>query len=152
MIFNPTATLPEIRKTVGECALELKAKGDQKQGVIDTQREMNKGYIAELIKCAQRGAMAYETDKPFYVCVQTRRERLLDNVIRSQFYHRLSRPAPAYDLALYHYDPKNEQLRFVWNIPDKETVEYMCQPGFIPEPDQHQLYHFVKSFVACTLI
>jgi len=152
MIFNAAATLPEIRKTVGECALELKAKGDQKQGVIDTQREMTKGYIAELIKCAQRGALAYETNKPFYICVQSRRERLLENVIRNQFYHRLTRPAPAYDLALYHYDPKEEQLRFVWCIPDKQTVEEMSQPGFIPEREQQQLYHFVKGFLGCTLI
>ena len=152
MIFNASATLPEIRKTVGACALDLKAKGDQHQSVVDTQREMTKGYVDELIKCAQAGARSYESGKAFYVCVQTRRERLLENVIRNQFYHRRTRPAPAYDLALYHYEPKEEQLRFVWCIPDKETVAYMCEPGFIPEREQVQLYYFVKSFLGCTLI
>lgn len=152
MIFPATANVPVVRKTVGECSLELKAKGDQRQGVIDTQREMMKGYVDELIKCAQNGARTYEKDKPFYVCVQTRRERLLENVIRNQFYHRLTRPAPAYDLALYHYEPKEEQLRFVWCIPDKQTVEEMSYPGFIPSRGEEQLFHFVKSFLGCTLI
>jgi hypothetical protein len=64
----------------------------------------------------------------------------------------MTRPAPAYDLALYHYDPAEEQLRFVWCIPDKETVEVMSSPGFIPKPEEQQLFQFVKQFVACTLI
>ncbi len=148
---SPTEMMP-VRKTVGECAVELMSKGDQKQGVIDTQREMMKGYVNELIKCAQLGASCYGKQKIFYICVQTRRERLLQNVVRNQFYHRMTRPSPAYDLALYHYDPAVEQLRFVWCIPDKETVESMSTPGYLPTKDENQLFHFVKSFVAGTLI
>jgi hypothetical protein len=105
--------------TVGQCAVDLLAKGDQKQSVIDTTKEMQRGYVDELIKCAKR----YDWPEPFFICVQTRRERLLTNVIRCQFYARLSRPTPQYDLALYSYDPKKEQLRFEWVVPDKQTVE-----------------------------
>lgn len=140
------------RKTVGQCAVELMSMGDQNQGVIDTQREMTKGYVDELIKCAKSGTIAYSEEKPFYICVQTRRERLLQNVIRNQFYHRITRPIPQYDLALYHYDPKEEQLSFVWCIPDKETVEGMSCIGFIPSRGEEQLHYFVKCFVAGTLI
>lgn len=140
------------RQTVGEAALELIFKGDQKQGVIDTQREMTKGYIDQLIICAKAGMKAYPDKKPFYICVQTRRERLLHNVIRNQFYHRMTRPLPTFDLALYHFDPADEQLRFVWCIPDKETVEIMSSPDYKPTKGEEQLHYFVKCFMASTLI
>lgn len=152
MIFQETLMGASERKTVGAAAVELMSQGDQRQSVIETQREMTKEYIEELIKCAQDGAKKYSHGNPFYICVQTRRERLLTNVIRSQFYHRQTRPSPEYDLALYHYDPKAEQLSFVWNIPDKETVEMMSQPGYMPPADQQQLYYFVKCFLSCTLV
>lgn len=153
MMYGAHDTIPENHKTVGAAAVELMSKGDQKQGVIDTQRAMMKDYVDELVKCAKDGAEKYaESKKPFYVCVQTRRERLLPNVIRNQFYHRVTRPTPEYDLALYHYDPKAEQLRFVWCVPDQGTVERMCEPGFIPQMGEEQLHYFAKSFRANTLI
>ncbi len=139
------------KQTVGAAALELMAKGDQKQGVIDTQREMTKGYVDSLIVCAQKGANKHGKSQPFYVCVQTRRERLLTNVIRNQFYSRITRPLPAYDLALYWYNPKDEQLRFVWCIPDKETVERMSKPDFVVAKGEEQLEGFVLAFVAGVL-
>lgn len=144
--------IDEPRKTVGAAALELMVLGDQRQGVIDTQREMQKGYINQLVICAKNGEIAYGKTAPYYICVQTRRERLLTNVIRNQFYHRLTRPIPQYDLALYHYDPRDENLQFVWCIPDRETVMEMSAPGFQPVTEQLQLYHFVKSFRDNTLI
>lgn len=144
--------LEQPRKTVGAASLELMAQGDQRQSVIDTQREMQKGYVDQLILCAQSGERAYGKTDNFYICVQTRRERLLPNVIRNQFYHRLTRPSPAYDLALYHYNPKDEDLRFVWCIPDKETIQAMSMPGYEPPPEHEQLYGFVRGFLAGTLI
>jgi len=149
-----TASLlsPENRQTVGAASVELLSKPDYKQGVIDTQREMTKGYIAELIKCAMNGKVCYGIEKPFYVCVQTRRERLLTNVIRNQFYHRLTRPSPTYDLALYWFHPKEEKLAYVWCIPDKETVLDMQMSGFSSAEDEKQLAWFVKCFVAGTLV
>ncbi len=142
----------EQKKTVGAAALELMVKGDDRQGVIDTQREMTKGYVDQLIICAQSGEIAYGRTNNFYVCVQTRRERLLQNVIRNQFYHRLTRPGPAYDLALYYYNPKDEDLRFIWCIPDKQTVEAMSEPGYMPPIEQQQLYGFVRGFLDGTLV
>lgn len=148
--MSPTCTANT--ETVGKAALHLLAKGDQKQGVIDTQREMQKNYIDELIKCAQRGASMFGTEKPFYVCVQNRRERLLENVLRCQFYPRRTRPLPAFDLTLYHYDPKEEKLTFVWTIPDENAFKLMTEPGYIPHKGEEQLYGFVKAFYEGRLI
>lgn len=138
--------------TVGAAAIDLMSKGDQHQSVLDTTHEMTKGYMDSLIECAKSGEKQYGRDKPFYICVQTRRERLLENVIRNQFYARQTRPIPTYDLALYHYTPKTEDLRFVWCIPDKETVADMSSNGFIPTKEEEQLYWFVNCFIAGTLV
>ena len=132
-------------KTVGEASVELLEKADQKQPVIDTSQEMLKGYIDNLIQCAKK----YEKEgwkDPFYICVQTRRERLLVNVVRNQFYARKTRPTPQYDLSVYYYDPKTEELRFEWCIPDKETVEMLILNETILPSDHQQLVYFCKKF------
>lgn len=138
--------------TVGKAAVDILSKHQEPQSVIETQQEMLKGYFDQLIIAAKSGEDKYGRDKPFYVCVQTRRERLLPNVIRNQFYTRQTRPTPQYDLALYHYDPMVEKLSFVWCIPDKETVLGMLSPSFECPPDQSQLLGFVHSFAQGTLI
>ena len=139
------------RKTVGAAALEAK-KDPYPQDVIETQRAMQKGYVDELAKCAKNGEQLFGKTKPFYLCVQTRRERLLDNVMRNQFYPRQTRPSPAYDLALYHYDPKDELIRFVWCIPDNQTVDYLIAHEHEIPLDERQLVDFCKAFKAGTLI
>jgi len=147
------------KKTVGELALEL-SKDRYPQDVIETQRVMQKTHLDDLILCAKRhenhvfkdGIIGRE--KPYYVCVQLKRERLrnLQNVIRTLLYARRSRPIPDYDLSLYYYDPKTELLSFVWAIPDKETVEYILLNHHLLPPDHEELYNFCKQFKECTLI
>lgn len=152
-------------ETVGEAALRLAQNPDDHQTAIDTQREMQKGYFDELVKCAKRGEELHGKLSPFYVCVQTRRERLLQNVIRSQFYTRVTRPIPQYDMALYHYDPTSEALSFVWCVPDKETVDYFAGHWYtdhqgspvwvdraVPYEEERQLASFCVAFRANTLV
>lgn len=151
-------------QTVGAKALELASKGDQHQSVYETRQAMQKGYVDELIKAAKAGEKDYPDEKRLYICVQTRRERLLDNVIRSQFYARRTRPIPQYDLAVYYYDCQDEKLSFIWCIPDKQTVDYFCGswvlddgkkvwlPGAKPEPDEVELASFCRNFRAGTLV
>lgn len=142
----------EVKETVGQAALRLMEKGDQNQSVIDTQREMQKNYIDNLIQAAKDGENRYGKDKPFYICVQNRRERTMTNVIRSQFYTRQTRPSPAYDLSLYWYNPKDENLRFVWCIPDKETVNKLIENELSLPDDHKELIGFCKAFVRGVLV
>lgn len=137
-------------KTVGAAAIELQSKADGKQSVMDTKDAMLKSYPDALVKCAK----SKDWTEPFYVCVQSRRERLLNNVIRNQFYARKTRPIPQFDLALYHYDPSTEDLRFVWCIPDKESVINIMvnrANGTLPH-DQSKLYDFCVGFINGTLV
>lgn len=145
-------TVCEDKKTVGQAALDILSKTQDPQSVIDTQQEMLKGYKDQLILAAKNGEKMFGRSKPIYVCVQTRRERLLVNVIRNQFYTRQTRPIPQYDLALYYYEPESEKLTFVWCIPDKETVFSIASNNFECPPGQEQLFGFVKSFLSGTLV
>lgn len=142
-------TIVEPRITVGQAAHNILSKPQHSQDVIETQREMLKGYHDQLIKCVEANK---DWTDPFYVCVQTRRERTMSNVVRNQFYARQTRPAPTYDLALYYYNPKVEQLSFVWCIPDHASVEYICANATTLPLDQADLIGFCKSFKAGTLI
>lgn len=138
-------------KTVGELSLEL-LKNPEEQSVVETQQEMLKNYVDELSDCAKRHESIFGTEKPYYLCVQSRRERLLTNVIRNQFYARRTRPIPQYDLALYYYEPKDEKITFIWSIPDRESVEYIIENASQLPPEQYQLLTFCKQFKANTLI
>lgn len=139
-------------KTVGQASYEILSKKQDAQPVIDTQREMLKGYYDELIKAVYSGIEQYGSEKPFYICVHTRRERTMVNVIRNLFHPRQTRPSPTYDLALYWYDPKTEQLSFVWCIPDKQTVEDLIANEIYLDKEHLPLLGFCKSFIAGTLI
>lgn len=141
----------EVKETVGAASLRLLEKADDKQGVIDTQREMQKGYLDNLIIAAKKGEEMYGKSKSFYVCVQNRRERTMPNVVRSQFYTRQTRPSPAYDLTLYWYNPSSETLRFVWCVPDQETVSKIIENEASLPNDHKQLLGFCKAFVNRTL-
>lgn len=151
-LFLPAHTCNETKQTVGQAAYDILSKPQAPQTVKDTEEEMLKNYVDSLIEAAMRGEKLYGQEDSFYVCVQTRRERLLSNVIRNQFYPRQTRPTPQYDLALYHYNPKDENLSFVWCIPDKETVQTISSPWYRCPKGEEQLCEFVKSFVSGTLI
>lgn len=135
-------------QTVGQAAYEILRKDQSSQGVIDTQREMQKGYIDELVKCAKR----YDWGDPFYLCVITKKERLMPNVVRNYFFARQTRPTPDYNMALYKYDPKTECVTFEWVLPDPESVDIILENAHILPKEQKQLLDFCYRFRLGVLI
>jgi len=132
------------KKTVGAQANELLKSGDNKQGVIDTQREMHKKFISEIEKTIE-GHKSW--DFPFYIVVINKKERLIKNSIRNYFFARRSLPTPDYDQTVFKYDPSTGDLRFLWVLPDHETVQYMVLfPNDIPK-EERQLSYFCHLFV-----
>lgn len=105
-------------KKVGAYAYDLLSKPDTKQGVVDTQREMDKTYLNELQACVERYK---DWNFPFYVVVVTKKERLMQNVMRRYFFARQTMPTPTYDQTLWKYNPKTGDMEFIWVIPDKHT-------------------------------
>lgn len=139
--------LPE-KRTVGQASLELSDKAKEKYDAVELQREMTKDYLNEIYKTAK----SVNWEDPFYICVQARKERLLENVVRNQFYARKTRPLPDFDLTCFSYDPKTEDLKYEWTIPDPDTCLWLlANEDELPE-DHQQLIYFIKQFSQGKLI
>ena len=130
--------------TVGKHSSDLLKNPDKKQGIIDTRKEMEKKYIPELEKCIQNHR---HWIIPYYVVVILKRERLMINVIRQYFTARQSLPTSDYDQTVYKYFPSSGDLKYLWTVPDRNTVfEMLTKETVIPE-EQKQLLRFCKLFV-----
>ncbi len=132
------------KKTVGEEAVKRLSNPDTKQGIIDTEREANKEYMSEIQKCVD---VHISWDKPFYIVVQNKKERLMENVIRRYFIARQSLPTPQWDQDVWRYSPISGNLEYLWTLPDENTAKWMAgNPNSIPV-DHRQLLQFVMDFL-----
>ena len=132
------------RKKVGEEAYERLLKADDKQGVVDTQREVDKTYMEQIKLCVENHR---SWDKPWYIVVQLKKEQLMENVIRRYFIGRLSLPTPQWDQTVWRYDPKTGDLRFLWVLPDEQTAQQMAAGPDKVDPEQRHLLQFVLDFL-----
>ncbi len=137
------------KKKIGELSLELSQKALDSRDPIELQRELMREYCDEVIKCALHGR-AYYT-KPYYVVVITKKERLMQNVLRSYYFHRSTCPTPDYDQAVYQFDPKGESFQEIWVIPDKQACETLYQNALEVVPEERQLLNYVLDFASGAL-
>ena len=136
------------REKVGKISSDLLLRPDEKQGVIDTQREMTKGYIGHIEDLVTTGECR-SWHYPFYIQVIQRRERLMVNAIRHHFVARKTLPEPGYDQDVWKYFPSTGDLKYLWSVPDQESVSYML--SIIPTKEQQQLHEYCVHFVNGTL-
>lgn len=140
-----------MRKTVGEVSVELSQKQPESRDPIEIQREMTQDYLDNLRECAQTFIKDKSPLSDFYVVVQTRREKVLSNVLRNQFYGVFSCPTPNYDQALYVCRKETQDIEFVWVIPDKETCHHLRDNAALVHPEERQLLQYVLDFSDGTL-
>ena len=132
-------------QTVGSAAVELqKNASNDTHSVIDQTEKQISEYYANLVQCVNENKSKFEGD--FYLVVITKKERLLENVMRNYFFARVSCPTPDYDQAVYKYDHKGEQVTFIWVIPDKETCLMMINNTALIAPEEQQLLQFVIDY------
>lgn len=131
-------------KTVGAIASDLMIKSPESTDPIEIEKEMQKEYIQHLIETAQTGKEFCDTD--FYVVVITKKEPLMQNVMRNYFYWRHSCPTPDYDQAVYCYRQKEEDLAFLWVIPSKDTCELLRDNALLVASEERALRDFVLAF------
>lgn len=143
--------MEEKRDTVGKIALELMSKDEAPQSAIELEREMHKDYEAHFFECVARGKQMFPS-QDFYLIVETKKERLMHNVLRNYFYPRLSCPTPVYDQAVYQYHHSDERIDFLWVLPSKDTCELLYQDRFQVEPFEIELLGFVLAFYDGTLL
>lgn len=139
----------EHRTTVGKVAIDLQKKESPTHDPIELEREMHKDYEAHMQQAIDRGLKDHPKD--FYVVVLTKKERLLENVLRNFFLTRQSCPRPEYDQTVYRYDRATDTIEFLWVIPSKDTCQLFKQNALDIVPEERGLLEYILKFYDGTL-
>lgn len=157
------------KKTVGAVASDLQKKSPDQVNVVDLQREATKDYIENLRYCVMHMQKKVNCDdlvkkdapgtahhqecvtreawlKDFYVVVTLKREKVLDNVLRNLFHAQISCPTPTNDQSVFKYHADQEQLEYIWTVPDVETCEVFERNANIIAPEEQPLLQMVLDF------
>lgn len=137
------------KATLGQESYKRLVAPPEKINVIDMQREMQK-KLPKMLEDIISNHKNY-ADK-YYIVIEYQRFRLMPNVVRIYQWVRKSKPLPGYDLSLFSYDNKTEELRYHWTLPDKDTAENLIQNQDKIPKEERQLLQFVLDFKAGTLV
>ncbi len=140
----------KTRKTVGAHSSELLQKQPDTRDPIELQREIHKDYESNVIEAVDRGRKDFQGD--FFIVVTTKKERLMQNVIRNYFHPRKTCPTPEYDQTVYHYKVKDLYIDFLWVIPSKDTCELLHLNMLGVSKEERDLLYFVLSFYDGSLL
>ena len=135
-----------MRETVGKIAHDLSKKVEYDPGLnahtLDEQMsEMLNDWDKVMYETIHDGRLAYGKD--FYIEVQTRKERNMQNVIRNQFFHRKSCPTPTFDQTVFKYHYVKELPEFLWVLPSKEASQLLTDFALEVPKEKQELLKFV---------
>ena len=152
----PQANPPEEEKktTVGEESLKLHEKsiGEKGPDAVELQQEIHKGanseksYEEEVWDTVDRARKDTSISGNFYIVVLVKKERHLQNVVRQLFFYRQSCPTPEYDQTVYRYHRKDDEIEFLWTIPNNAACMFLPQMGSDLPDDQKLLLEMVEAF------
>ena len=131
------------KKTVGAHSLDLLKKADTGQSIMDTSKEMLKEFLPQVEECIKIHSSWIE---PYYIVVINKRERLMVNVIRQYFVARKTLPTADWDQTVFKYNPSSGDLKYLWSLPDKNTIDYLIVHENVLPKEQSQLLQFCKLF------
>jgi hypothetical protein len=139
------------QETVGKLSTDLLQKISENSHSADEQmREQLSDWDKNMFECIERGRNKYSKD--FYVEVNTKKERLMPNVLRNYFMDKLACPTPTYDQTVYKFHFSTDTLQFLWVIPAQDVCKHLFDNvGEIPE-SEHDLLRFVFQFYDGTLL
>jgi hypothetical protein len=140
----PTDEMQEPKKTVGQQALEIFERGSYEPSPLELSREGIKEYYRHLVDCAINNRKNYKGR--FYIVVLTKRERLLNNVLRNYFFSRKSCPTPDYDQSVFKYNNLTEEIEYLWTIPSQDASHHLIQNARYVDKNEHELLSFVIKF------
>lgn len=132
-------------KTVGKMATELLQKIPDTLDPIEIQREAQKDYISHLKECVDTGIKEFG-NIDFFVEVNLKKEKLLENVLRNYFIPRKTCPTPTYDHSVFMYHKDSGDLEYLWTVPDKETCQVFARNVHLIVPEERVLLDFVLKF------
>jgi hypothetical protein len=137
------------RDTVGKIAADLALRTPYSTDPIEIERELHKDYVKNIFECVQSSKKQFNGD--FFVVVLTKKEPLMQNVLRHYYFSRHSCPTPDYDQTVYHYHLKEDDIEFLWVIPSKEACLTFLEQASSIAPEEWGLLHFVLKFADHTL-
>lgn len=133
------------RDTIGKISSELKKKqADDTHSAHEQMSEQLSEWESNIFQCITDNRSIYPHD--FYIIVLTKKERLMDNVLRNYYFARSTCPTPEYDQAVFLYHRKTDQIQFLWVIPSKDTCQFFVQNSVNLSPEEEQLLTFVWKF------
>jgi len=137
------------KDTIGKISTEL-LKKPEITNPIDQAYENLTDYDRNIFACVDEGKKIYPKD--FYIVVLTKKERLMQNVIRNYFMARLTCPTPDFDQVVYRYNFLDESIDFLWVVPSKDTCELLRAHCLEVVPQEKELLNFVLSFYDGSLL
>ena len=137
------------RETVGKISSELLAKQPDSQNPIEIERELHKDYENNVYECIDRGKKDFLGD--FFVVVITKKEPLMQNVLRHYFFCRLSCPTPDYDQTVYKFFRDTEIVELIWVIPSRDACFILKENSSQVSPVEFGLLEYVLKFADGTL-
>lgn len=141
----------EQRETLGKIVSDLMQKTPDTTDPIELQRAQEEEYFKCLIGQVEWGKKNLDGD--FFIEVNTKREQKFEGYVYRNFHAaRQSCPTPFYDQAVYKYSHTEEELVFIWAIPDKDTCEWMKMNVLHIPSDQKELLHYVLSYYDGSLL
>lgn len=139
------------KETVGKIATDLLKKDAETTDPIEIQREMQKDYEKNIHECIIR-AKKDLGNIDFYIVVETKKERLLENVLRNYFFYRRTCPTPTYDQTVYKYHKEEDVIEFLWVLPSKDTCELFRDNILQIHPEERDLLNYILEFHEGTLL
>lgn len=140
-----------MSETVGKVSSDLIIKSyDNTHSAEDQMREQLTDYDMHLYHCAEKCKQTFTGDS--YIVVITKKERLMQNVIRNYFRGRQTCPTPEWDQIVYQYRRSTDDIIFLWAIPAKDICEWMMQNPWLLATEEKELYSFVSQFYDGTLL
>lgn len=139
------------KRTVGKEAYDLLLKNEKADHtVVEQMKEQLSDYEKNFWECFDLGKKNYNA--PFFIVVLTKKERLMENVLRNYFIHRGTCPTPDYDQSVYIVDPVSEMLELLWVLPAKDVCEFMRDNALKIDPSERQLLMYILGLYDDTLI
>lgn len=142
--------MAEKRETVGKISSELLQKEPETRDPIELEREMHKDYVNHVYDAVARGKTEFPGD--FFVVVITKKERLMQNVLRNYFLARSTCPTPEWDQTVYRYKRADDLIEFLWVVPSKDTCQLFKDNALEISPEEKDLLRFVMDFTDGTLL
>jgi len=139
---------PESYKNVGKEAFKRASKTNKETVTV---RELSDAMSSNIMPKVMDTAQKYKSsfDGLFYVVVLFKREKLIQKTLKIYYIAKQSCPSPSYEQAVFSFDPKTDELKFLWMIPQKSWVKFMYKNRHLLEvqgdPALPDIVDFVES-------